>query len=219
MKRHLSLPNLLAFLKHELAASEAAAVRQHLEEPCRRCLADRAWLERLLTVTRSDRTESAPAAVIRQCIALFGWLGPTKKGIWGKVLALKPRFDSALVPQPAGLRGETVAGRRLLYEIGPLDLDLEIVRGTRGQMAELRGQLQHRELGAIPGIEIRLLLGNRKIASCQCGTRGEFEFSAIRAADYRMEAQIGQRRFALKSVPIRSSARYPDASGRARMDR
>ncbi len=212
MKKHLSLSNLLGFLKGELAAGEATAVTKHLEEPCHRCLADRAWLERLLEVTRLDRTEPASAAVIRQSVALFGWLAPKKKGIWGKVFVLKPRFDSALVPQPAGLRGETSAVRRLLYEIGPLDLDLEIVGGTREHVADVRGQLQHRQLGAVPGMTIRLLRGNKRIASCRCSARGEFEFAGIRAADYRVEAQVGQprqgrgqRRFALKSVPLRSS--------------
>ncbi len=205
MKKHLTLSHLLAFLKGELAARQAAEVAQHLEQPCRRCLADRAWLERLLTVARSDRSESAPPAVLRQSVALWGWLGPEKRGMWGKVFALNPRFDSAVVPQPAGLRGETSAPRRLLFEIGPLDLDLEVVRGRRERTADVRGQLRHRHLGPLPGMEIRLLRGSRKVASCQCGTRGEFAFSAIRAANYRMEAQFGKRRFALKSVPLRSS--------------
>ncbi len=218
MKRHLSLSNLLGFLKGELAAREAAEVAQHLEQPCSRCLADRAWLERLLEVARSDRSVSAAEGIIRQSIALFGWLGPKKKGFWGKVFALKPRFDSALVPQPMGLRGGTAAPRRLLFEIGPLDLDLEVVRGAREHTADVQGQLRHRDLGAFPGMEIRLLRGNKKVASCPCGTRGEFAFSEIRAADYRMEAQLGKRRFALKSVPLRSSGPCSDVSGRRLRD-
>ncbi len=214
MKRHLSLADLLASLMGELAGREAGEVAQHLEQPCHRCLADRAWLERLLAVARSDRSESAPATVLRQSVALFGWLGPRKKSLWGKVFALKPRFDSALVAQPAGLRGETTSARRLLFEIGRLDLELEVVRGRRERTADVRGQLRHRDLGPLPGTEIRLLRGKKKIASCPCGTRGEFEFSAIRTADYRMEAQVGRHRFALKSVPLRSSVPNPQALGR-----
>ncbi len=131
-----------------LGEDAGGAVARHLAGPCPECAARARQVESVLAALRADRDPDAPAAWIANAVAIPDRVPVAKELLerlrrWGRGLAEEAAAlvaDSAALA-PAGVR-TAGAARRLRFEAGDVELDLEIepapgfVRVT-GQFAAL----------------------------------------------------------------------------------
>lgn len=131
-----------------LGEDAGGTVARHLAGTCPECAARARQVETLLAALRSDRDPDAPAAWVARATAIPDHVSLAKELLerlrrWGRGLAEEAASlvaDSAALA-PAGVR-TAGAARRLRFEAGDVELDLEIepasgfVRVT-GQFAAL----------------------------------------------------------------------------------
>jgi hypothetical protein len=151
-----------------LGALERSRLEQHVAQ-CARCSSD---LERLTaTITRMRFGDGPP---------------PTASGGLERLIGVL-RFDSATMLPAFGLRGVADSlTRRLLFEAGPFQLELQTTPAKAGWT--IQGQL----LGPTDATsgEVRLL--NRKVsARCRLTELLEFNLPVVPRGTYRLELQVG----------------------------
>jgi hypothetical protein len=171
-----------------LGASARSKLEQHVAR-CARCSVALDGLTATITDTRFDDTPAAPDSLVARARRLFqpgadGQLSPT-----GPVERLVGtlRFDSATMPPAFGLRGAADrATRRLLFEAGAFELDLQTTRAKAGWT--ISGQL----LGPTDATsgEVRLL-GGKVNARCDLNELLEFTLPVVPTGKYRLELQAG----------------------------
>jgi len=159
----------------------------------------------LARALRGEHLAEPPAATLRRAIALAAEL-PRKRGFLSWVADLV--FDSALSPEPSGVRAARRTERRLLYRATPrprrrplreaAELDLRLRRDAQGRV-ELTGQI----LPPWPGGRAVVRAGRlRRVA--RLGPHGEFLVKTLpaRAESFRLEIEGPDRaRLVLERVP------------------
>ena len=124
---HISLERMVDLAEGRLPGNDQSQILAHLAN-CPQCTAEKAWLERVLGLMRTDTTESAPPAVIDSILKLFesrqhrAKADPRQRQ---RVFALL-RFDNPLPPLAFGLRSGQIETQQRLYSAGSYDLDLRL---------------------------------------------------------------------------------------------
>lgn len=160
-------------------------VRHHLD-CCPHCAPARDWLERLLEATADGPLTPLPASVIERAIRIFP--GKAVKGSRRERPSLaRLVLDSLATPMPAGVRGGS-NGRRLLYEAGWADLDIEVRKAPLNAEAfRVTGQIL--VVGtSTPTDLIAALWSEDRVAGYAMGDpTGLFVFPEVQPGAYRLE--------------------------------
>jgi anti-sigma factor RsiW len=152
---HLSFERLADLVEGHLSPAEQSQVLAHLAD-CTRCAAEKAWLERVIGLMRTDTTEDAPPAVIARARRLFQTRVASTPAERRRIPALV-QFDSRQRPLALGVRSGQPAARQLLLKAEDCDLDVRITpAGTNWQVSgqvlgpDINGQVELQgEAGAI----------------------------------------------------------------------
>lgn len=149
---------------------------------------------------RSRVLEDAPEAVIQRAIGLFQARAQAPAAVPAAVPARRRwlavlGFDSALQPQPAGLRSGTAGPRQLLFTAEGRDVDLRITPGPDGWV--VGGQV----LGPDASGRAQLSCGALE-AEVAWNELAEFRFEGVPAGECRLLLTGEQWELALPPVWI-----------------
>jgi anti-sigma factor RsiW len=130
---HVPFRRLADLVEGRLRPDEQAQVQRHVAG-CPRCAAEVAWLESVLELMRGDASEDAPPPVITRAVRLFRPIARQAPECHRGQAVPEPRrrvaavmqFDSARLPLMAGVRGEPMGPRQLLFSAEEYELDLRI---------------------------------------------------------------------------------------------
>ena len=115
---HLDVDTLAAFLLGALDPATRQRVANHLATGCAQCLDERGWLERVLSLARTDdNSVEPPSHVLVRAVRIMLAAQPrvtSGEALWRRVRAL-PIFVSLGAAAPAGARGAAGATRQVLY--------------------------------------------------------------------------------------------------------
>jgi hypothetical protein len=134
---HLSFERLVDLVEGRLSPAEQTPLLAHLST-CPRCTAEKAWLEQVIGLMRTDTSEDAPPAVITRARRLFQPQAAPAPLERRRILALL-HFDSRQQPLALGMRSGSPAGRQLLFKAEEYDLDVRIT--PAGSDWQVSGQL------------------------------------------------------------------------------
>jgi anti-sigma factor RsiW len=177
---HIRFEQLVDLVDGRLPAEDQSQIVAHLAA-CPQCTAEKAWLERVIGLMRTDTTESAPPVVIARTLKLF-----TSRQ---QPAAPEPRqrrrifaslwLDNAMPPLAFGLRSGQAEARQRLYSAGSYDLDLRLK--PVNQEWVVSGQL----LGAAASGTAKLL-GDAAQVESELNALSEFTFSAVPSGLYTL---------------------------------
>jgi hypothetical protein len=181
-------------------------IEEHLSTPCSICEGRLQEVERVVRAMAADRTPEPPAAWVDRAIALFPKPSfAARLEEFGRGLAAEAGrlvFSSAAsgLPAFAGARGSSTV-RRLRFETGNLELDLQIEGSGRG--GSLLGQLLSLEDPVSPCAGARLLAtsGVTHFAEAVSDELGEFSLSLPDFADLRLRVSAENRLFVFEVPP------------------
>jgi hypothetical protein len=134
---HIGFERLVDLVEGRLPPAEQIPLLTHLST-CARCAAEKAWLEKVIGLMRTDAGEDAPPAAIARARRLFQPRMVSAPSERRRVLALL-RFDSRQQPLGIGVRSGQPAGRQLLFKAEEYDLDMRIT--PAGSDWQVSGQL------------------------------------------------------------------------------
>src|SRR5688572_1878029 len=151
---HLSFERLVDLVEGRLPPAEQTALLTHLSS-CTRCATEKAWLERVIGLMRTDTTEDAPPAVVARAQRLFQartvGTQATQAGSTLRRIQALLHFDSLQRPLALGMRSGQPAARQLLLKAEDYELDMRITpAGTAWQVSgqllgpETKGQVELR---------------------------------------------------------------------------
>jgi len=179
------------------------AMQSHLASGCGKCDRTVRMFRDVSTVARAESLYEPPEHVMRYAQALYSLHRPEPTGF--KKLIAHLIHDTALVPQPAGLRAQGQTSSHLLYEAGPYYLDIQVEQEPRSERMSLVGQITPREDAAASTANLPVWLLEREtlLASTLSNHFGEFqlEFPPTRSlllrvplpdADTRIDVSLSQ---------------------------
>lgn len=187
-----------------LDARRSAATAEHLAT-CSDCARRSAVVVRTLDAIAAGPLEAPPVAAVRSAARLFvqaKWkrLFDTAADLVGRLV-----FDqrTALVPAIRGGAGE---GRRVLWNLGDHELDLEIVTG--GAATTIRGQiLPSADAGdAVVRGSLTLWRDGTPVATTALDPEGSFVFQGLRSGTYAFAGAVEGRSFRVMPVIVGGAA-------------
>ncbi len=169
---HFTHSEWLEFVLGMISPERKTLMERHLDSGCCPCK-ERAesWLT-VIDVRRGASSGELPADVVRLVKAAF-WTDRT----WGRnssrTLA-RLTFDSLLQPLMAAVRGAGTA-RQLMFEAGPLVIDLQIHSATEKNRRRLFGQvLDSKSPDPVENVEVALEHNEQKLSVTRTNASGEF---------------------------------------------
>lgn len=179
---HTRFAQLTDLVERRLAPDECAAVVRHLAS-CSRCSRDVAWLERTISLMRSDVAEDAPEFVVQRAVRLFR--RPAEPVTLRTRIQAMLQFDSVQHSlRPAfNVRNVLPQFRQLFFSAGEHDLDLRVV--PSGTEWIVSGQLLGaHEMGAVT------LEGATATVQAQLNDTCEFLLPPVPAGLYGMVLRL-----------------------------
>jgi hypothetical protein len=189
----------LDFARRVLPQEEISHMRAHLDSGCRRCSESHdLWTAVSAAAGREpDYTpDEAIVTVAKTAFAGRSWrlLPPQKTSSLALV------FDSLLTAgAAAGLRSISTTARHLLYQSGPLAVDLRL-DAPDGNSMMIAGQVLGAGTDPASGRrwDVTLLRGSTAVARTSANDFGEFQFDCENGPDLRIRMEMeGQQPFTL----------------------
>jgi hypothetical protein len=160
-------------------------VRHHLDR-CPRCAPARDWLERLLDATAEGPLLEPPSSVLQRAIAVFPG-GAFKRSRPTRPSLARLVIDSLAMPLPTGVRGKS-NGRRLLYEVGWADVDIEVREAPLNAEAfRVTGQVLVVGTPTPTDLIAAIWVEDRMAAYAMGDQTGLFVFPEVSPGVYRLE--------------------------------
>jgi hypothetical protein len=175
-----------------LPPARAAAIAAHLKEGCEHCVRAReVWLT-VAQVAGQEHLYAPPDSAVRIARASFdpGRDATVRTPVWATLV-----FDS-LKEAGVGVRGFPLGPRHLLYEAGPLSIDLRLLAGRATPRHILIGQVADADRPAegCGACQIEVLAGDRALDSTSANQIGEFELQFASEPDLALLVSVGDRR-------------------------
>lgn len=187
---HISFERLADLVEGRLPPAEQSQLLIHLSG-CDRCAAEKAWLEQVIGLMRTDTTEDAPSAVIARARRLFQpQVAPTKRRVPALVY-----FDSRGRPLALGVRSGQPAAWQLLLKAGDYDLDMRITPVDAAW--QISGQL----LGPDTNGQIELQ-GDAGVVQADLNNLGEFSLPPTPPGVYRLVLRLADLEVELHQLEI-----------------
>jgi hypothetical protein len=183
---HITFERLVDLVEGRMPANDQSLILAHLTD-CPQCTAEKAWLERLINLMRTDTTESTPPALIDRIVKLFeshrhqAKADPKQRQ---RIFALL-RFDNVLPPLSFGLRSGQAETQQRLYSVGSYDLDLRLK--PVGEEWMVSGQL----LGTTTGGKVELY-GEVAQVQATLNELSEFTLPAVPAGPYTLVLDLDE---------------------------
>jgi hypothetical protein len=179
----LSLDEMLEVVRGRTLA-RGGDVAAHIDQ-CAACGAARSWLERVMQAAAAGPLEEPPASVTERALQVFPreQSRPRQARSWSLARLV---HDTLGAPVPAGVRGRGI-GRRLLYDAGWAQLDIEIREARLNPEAlQVRGQLL--PIGPMPQ-ELNAFLSSEGavVAQAAADASGIFVLPEVRSGTYRLD--------------------------------
>jgi hypothetical protein len=177
MTRHFSLEEWLDYTNRAVDPSKRNFMRHHLESGCTHCVQIAAQWQSLKAFAVKEASLQVPEEAVNAAKLAFNVPGkqytPSFVEVIGKLI-----FDSFAQPVFAGARSNMASGTRcLLYEAGPLliDLNLDVTDGS-GRI-QLQGQVMDSRVRGkgIEEIPVSLKSGQETITRTETNEFGEFQ--------------------------------------------
>ena len=194
LSRHPRFDDLSALADARLAPAAQAKIEAHLAG-CDRCGADRAWLERTLSLMRTDVGEDAPPAVIARAIRLLRPTAQPATGSLRRRIVAALSFDSRGITLAPGLRSAGAQPRQLLFSADEYEIDLRI--SPAGAAWALAGQV----LGPGEGGAVRLE-GAAGAAEVALSALREFSLPPAVAGRYALRLLLGDTEIAIEELAL-----------------
>jgi hypothetical protein len=178
------------FVRGVLPAGEAAALQQHLEEGCETCKQSFRLWQMVVAVADSEVCNEVPEALVRSARAAFmEWRRLYR--LAGRVRTARLVFDSLLAPPPSGVRSESSASRRFLWQVGEWSCDL-CFEPSIGKRIILIGQIikSRSHSGSVAGLSILLMTAKTLVAETTVNQFGEFQLQFEQANGLRIFIDI-----------------------------
>jgi anti-sigma factor RsiW len=174
---HSGFERLVDLVEGRLLPAEQSQLLAHISG-CARCAADKAWLERVISLMRTDTSEDAPPAVIARARRLFQARTAPPPTERRRIPALV-HFDSRQRPLALGVRSGQPAARQLLLKAEDYDLDVRIT--PTGAAWQVSGQLLGLE--TIGKVELQ---GETAAVQTELNDLGEFSLPLVPAGTYNL---------------------------------
>jgi hypothetical protein len=180
------------FVRGTLAADRVAAIAAHLETGCARCAKARDLWSAVVQMAAREELYRPPSDTVRVARSTFVAAGERRERV--PVLAALV-FDSLREAHAAGVRGLAALPRHLLYQAGPLSIDLRLESGPGAAQVLLIGQVADASRGAAGGTtgQVALLGGGRTLGAASTNHLGEFELQFAPAAQLALLVSIQDR--------------------------
>ncbi len=171
-----------------------AGARAHLESGCAICAQRVNEIRNLAEQTRRAIETGAPAAVVERAYGALQSTGLSDVEILVASLVEDTR-------QLAGVRDEAVADRFLLFRAGAWDVQVRISPRDGDQKARILGHIEGPDDRSLEGLDVRVLHGERVLASCRTDDLGEFAVESRIPCPLFMELEGS--RFLIRTPPVR----------------
>jgi hypothetical protein len=201
---HARIRDLADLRDGHLAGTRLAATASHVAA-CGECAARSARVVRTLAAVAAGPLEAPPAAAVRSAARLFA------RAKWRKLFDMTAElvgrlvFDQRTALAPA-IRGGAGEGRRVLWNLGAHELDLEIVTG--GAATTIRGQiLPAADAGdAVVRGSLTLWRDGAPVATTALDPEGAFVFRNLRSGTYAFAGAVEGRSFRVMPVVVGGAA-------------
>jgi len=188
----------LDFARSLLSPEERSRMQAHVEAGCERCTRlYRLWMG-VAELARQESDYLPDESIVRaakRAYAGASWLTrPPEQSTF-----LAPVFDSFLQAGfAAGVRAASTTARQLLYQSGPLAVDLRVE--PHGEAISIAGQILHAGENVAPGgpWDVTLIAGSVVTSHAFTNDFGEFYFEADSGPELRIRVEKeGQKPFTL----------------------
>jgi hypothetical protein len=184
--KHYRTEVWIDFVRDTLPKDQAAKMQQHLDEGCLKCSRLSAVWKQVWRTAQDEAKFRPPEDLVRAVQASSAQNLPNPR--------VRLLFDSWREPLPALIRSAATAGRHLIYQVGPVLLDLQTHQAEGGRKISVVGQLmsRSREKKGLGNAPVRLTAGERPIAETVTNQFGEFhlEFAVEETEAVRLKAVI-----------------------------
>jgi hypothetical protein len=179
---HIPFARLVDLVDGRLGAEEQQSIHDHIST-CSRCAADRAWLEQVIGLMRTDDSIDPPAHVVARAVGLFQSRNVVERPLLRRLLHAILRFDSARMSLAPALRSRVPVERQLLFTAEGFNLDLRI--RPQGPMWSISGQV----FGTSGGEKIELNAATGTILS-YLNDLSEFSLPPVPAGSYNLTLRM-----------------------------
>jgi hypothetical protein len=180
------------FVRGTLAAERAAAIAAHLERGCTRCArAHDLWGAVVRSVGREE-LYTPPHDTVRVVRSTFV-PGRDRQEETPFLAALV--FDSLREARAAGVRGLATLPRHLLFQAGPVSIDLRLEASAAAARVTLIGQVADagRPAAGATTCQVALLGGGRTLGAASTNRLGEFELEFAPASQLALLVTVQDR--------------------------
>jgi|SRR5580658_5330813 hypothetical protein len=198
---HFSTEDWVDYARQVDSGSKRAALQQHLDEGCSKCLKTLELWRQVVNLTTQQSGFEPPERAIRMAQASFALrkLAPFPTG---KLELAALFFDSAAQPATAGVRG-SCAFRQLLYKSGSVCIDMCMQPRPGSDSIILMGQLldSAKPGQGIGGVPVSLMSEGRTLSSDKTNAVGEFDFGVDVFSRLQLVFGMEQSRTIVVPVP------------------
>ena len=187
MKQHFSLESWADFANQKLAPAVRTSMERHLETGCSNCARVVAKWRSLKHFALQESHNEPPRDAVAHVKAAFRTLAPRPAPGVVEIFA-GLILDSFLQPMPAGTRSGQPNSRYLVFQAGPIVIDLNLDLAQDSRQIALQGQVMDSETKArgMDELPVRLLSGQETSGRPETNEFGEFQMTC----DARKNIQI-----------------------------
>ena len=166
--KHPGIEAWIDFVRDSLPAEQAAMMRSHLGQGCLLCSRMAALWKQVWRTAQEEARFRPPEGLVRSVEASAAQYLPYPR--------VRLLFDSWREPLPAMIRTANISARHLIYQAGPVLLDLETQREDDRQRISVVGQLLTSSEGkkGMPDVPIQVSVGETLVAEATTNQFGEF---------------------------------------------
>jgi hypothetical protein len=195
MTRHFSLEEWLDFTNRNVISDKRVFMQHHLESGCAHCKQIASHWRNLRNFAVQELTVQAPADAVLAMKRAFRANKTTSISLV-EVFA-KLIFDSFQQPAFAGVRSSMATTRSLLYEAGPLLIDLNLDFAENTGHVVLQGQVMDSQIKGrgVEEIPVSLQSGQETLAKTQTNEFGEFHLECDARKGLQVSVSVNPRRY------------------------
>ncbi len=183
--RHYSLEDWADYGQGVAPEDLKKAMQKHLDSGCKKCSRTLALWKEVRKVGEEEARYMPPEPIVRQVKGMMAMHLP-KAGV-------RLIFDSAREPLPAGFRAVGVSAQHLLYQAGPILLDLQVERVGQGEQISVIGQVlsQAKPKEGLSNVRVVVSSGDNSVAETRTNKFGEFQLEFKELAGLRLTVETG----------------------------
>jgi hypothetical protein len=174
--KHYNAVQWLQFLRAQIDSAARAAMRSHLDSPCRKCSSTLELLRKVESAAQADSRMQVPENAVRMARAIFALHQPERVQVSSRILA-RMVFDSFRQPAAVGVRSGRQLARQTLYEAGDYTIDLRLEPDVDPTQVVMVGQIANRLHPDEPAVSVPIVLrgGQQEVGRAVTNQFGEFQ--------------------------------------------